>query len=145
MKILSATLLSLSFLAAAPAVADAGADRAEHLGTLTGGHWRSGDGQGSYRVILENVGFEHVSCRVWIEWLAAAASGKKSRFGQPPRVVARVPYNEISSGFWSCDPKKVRVSGTLLTLHARHAYSGESHPFCAALGAPGEYRDQGSC
>lgn len=144
MKTLAAALLSLSFLAPAPSVADTDANQAEHLGTLTGGHWPSRDGQGSYRVILENVGFEHVSCRVWIEWLATPASGK-NRSGQPPRVVARVSYNEISSGFWSCNPKKVGLAGTTLTIHANHAYSGENHKFCAVLGAPGEYRDQGLC
>ena len=84
MKILAAALLSLSFLAAsAVAGADASADlspdtnldEAELVATLEGGHWRSGDAKGTYRVILENVGFEHVSCRVWIEWLADARSG----------------------------------------------------------------------
>lgn len=144
MKILAPALLSLSFLVVAPCVAETDADQAELLGTLTGGSWHSRDGQGSYRVILENVGFEHVSCRVWIEWLATTASGKKQP-GQPPRLVARAAYNEISSGFWSCDPKKVRLAGATLTIRARHAYSGEDHKFCAVLGAPGEYRDQGVC
>jgi hypothetical protein len=144
MKILAAALLSLSFLVAAPCVAQTDADQAELLGTLTGGSWHSRDGQGSYRVIFENVGFEHVSCRVWIEWLATPASGKKPP-GQPPRLVARALYNEISSGFWSCNPKRAGLAGATLTLHAQHAYSGEDHKFCAVLGAPGEYRDQGVC
>lgn len=144
MKTLAAALLSLSFLVVAPSAAETDADQAELLGTLTGGSWHSRDGQGSYRVILENVGFEHVSCRVWIEWLATTTSGKKPP-GQSPRLVARAAYNEISCGFWSCDPKKVRLAGATLTIHAKHAYSGEDHKFCAALGAPGEYRDQGLC
>ena len=144
MKIVAAALLSLSSLVVAPCVAETDADQAELLGTLDGGSWRSGDGQGSYRVILENVGFEHVSCRVWIEWVATEASGKKSP-GQPARLVARAPYDEISSGFWSCNPKKVGLAGATLTIHATHAYSGESRKFCAVLGVPGEYRDQGLC
>ena len=87
MKILAAALLSLSFLAAsAVAGADASADvspdtnldEAELVATLEGGHWRSGDAKGTYRVIL-SVGFEHVSCRVWIEWLADARSGGASQ------------------------------------------------------------------
>lgn len=102
------------------------------------------DGQGSYRVILENVGFEHVSCRVSIERLATTTSGKKQP-GQPPRLVARASYNEISSGFWSCNPKTVGLAGATLTIHGKHTYSGENHKFCAVLGAPGEYRDQGLC
>ncbi len=144
MKILAAALLSLSFLVVAPCAADSDADQTEIVGTLAGGSWRSGDGQGAYRVVLENVGFEHVSCRVWIEWLATTASGKKPP-GQPPRLVARTSYDEISSGFWSCNPKQVGLAGATLTIHATHAYSGESRKFCAVLGAPGEYRDQGLC
>jgi len=144
MKTLAAALLSLSFLVAAPSVAETDSDQAELLGTLTGGSWHSRDGQGSYRVIFENVGFEHVSCRVWIEWQATTASGEKPP-GQPPRVVARALYNEISSGFWSCNPKRAGLAGATLTLHAKHTYSGENHKFCAVLGAPGEYRDQGLC
>ena len=108
MKILAAALLSLSFLAAsAVAGADASADvspdtnldEAELVATLEGGHWRSGDAKGTYRVILENVGFEHVSCRVWIEWLADARSGG-AKSGQPPRVVARclTPRSPTASG-----------------------------------------------
>lgn len=144
MKILAAALLSLSFLGAAPCVAETDADQAELLGTLTGGSWHSSDGQGSYRVIIENVGFEHVSCRVWIEWLATTSSGKKQP-GQPPRLVTRASYDEISNGFWSCNPKKVGLAGGTLTIHAKHTYSGENHKFCAVLGAPGEYRNQGLC
>ena len=146
MKILAAALLSLSFLAAsAVAGADASADlspdtnldEAELVATLEGGHWRSGDAKGTYRVILENVGFEHVSCRVWIEWLADARSGG-AKSGQPPRVVARVPYAEISNGFWSCGPKRNGLSGVTLTIPAKHAYSGEARKFQAVLGAPGD-------
>lgn len=144
MKILAAALLSLSVLVVAPSVADTDADQAELLGTVAGGSWRSSEGQGSYRVILESVGFEHVSCRVWIEWLATAASGKKPP-AQAPRLVARAPYNEISSGFWACNLKKAGLAGGTLIIHATHTYSGESRKFCAVLGAPGEYRDQGLC
>lgn len=144
MKILAAASLSLSFLLVTPCVAETDADQPELLGTLTGGSWHSRDEQGSYRVILENVGFEHVSCRVWIEWLASKTSGKQQP-AQPPRVVARTSYEEISSSFWSCNPKKVRLSGATLTIPATHTYSGENHTFCAVLGAPGEYRNQGSC
>lgn len=144
MKIFAAALLSLSFLVMAPSVAETDGDQAELLGTLTGGSWHSRDGQGSYRVILENVGFEHVSCHVWIEWLTTTTSGNKQP-GQPPRLVARTSYKEISSGFWSCNSEKVGLAGATLTIHANHTYSGENRKFCAVLGAPGEYRDQGLC
>lgn len=60
-------------------------------------------------------------------------------------LVARASYDEISNGFWSCNPKKVGLAGGTLTIHAKHTYSGENHKFCAVLGAPGEYRNQGLC
>ena len=151
MKILAAALLSLSFLAAsAVAGADASADvspdtnldEAELVATLEGGHWRSGDAKGTYRVIL----------RTWASSTSAAASGSSGWPMPGPaapsqasrRASARVPYAEISNGFWSCGPKRNGLSGVTLTIPAKHAYSGEARKFQAVLGAPGEYRHRGA-
>lgn len=103
---------------------------------VTGGHWRSGTEEGGFRVATESVGFEHVSCRAWIEWVTTSGAG------QPARVAARVSFTEVSNGFWSCEAgaKAVSLVEDRLTLRATHAYSHEARVFEAILGMPGEYR-----
>lgn len=134
----SHSMLLWLLLAATPAVAAQTSDEAETLAIVTAGHWQSGEQHGVYRVRLENVGFEHVSCRVWIEWLSAAASGK------PFTTLAKLPVAEASDSFWSC-PKRsgtVLLSDATLQLNLVHAYSLEPRVFNVVLGAPGHYQLQ---
>ena len=134
----SHSLLLWLLLAAAPAVAADAPDEAATLVIVTAGHWQSGEQQGVYRVRLENVGFEHVSCRVWIEWLSAAAPGK------PFATVAKRPLAEASDSFWSCPNRSdtVVLSDAALQLKLVHAYSLEPRVFNVVLGAPGRYQLQ---
>ena len=60
----SHSMLLCLLLAVTPAAAADAPDEAATLAIVTAGHWQSGQQQGVYRVRLENVGFEHVSCRV---------------------------------------------------------------------------------
>lgn len=135
----STALLYAIFLLAAPTGFAAPDEAATPATTIAGGHWKADTREGTYRVVVESVGFEHVSCRVWIEWMASPESG------QPARVTARVPFAEVSTGFWSCDPegKAISLSGNTLTIGATHTYSQEARTFEASLGAPGEYRMAG--
>ena len=131
----SHSMLLCLLLAVTPAVAADTPDEAATLAIVTAGHWQSGQQQGVYRVRLENVGFEHVSCRVWIEWLSAAAPGK------PFATVARLPLAEASDSFWSCPNRSdtVVLSDAALQLNLVHAYSLEPRVFNVVLGTPGHY------
>lgn len=134
----SHSMLLRLLLAVAPAAAADTQDEAATLAIVTAGHWQSGQQQGVYRVRLEDVGFEHVSCRVWIEWLSVPASG------QPFTMVARLPLAEASDSFWSCPNRSgtVVLSDAALQLNLVHAYSLEPRVFNVALGAPGHYQLQ---
>ena len=134
----SHSMLLWLLLAVAPAAAADTQDEAATLAIVTAGHWQSGQQQGIYRVRLENVGFEHVSCRVWIEWLSAAAPAK------PFATVAKLPLAEASDGFWSCPNRSgtVVLRDASLQLHLVHAYSHEPRVFKVVLGAPGHYQLQ---
>ncbi|MGN7830049.1 hypothetical protein ACTJI2_00320 [Pseudoxanthomonas sp. 22568] len=135
MKTSTAMLYAILLLAAPTAVAwpDEATTPAT---TISGGHWKADAREGTYRVVVESVGFEHVSCRVWIEWMSLPEAG------QPARVAARVPFAEVSTGFWSCDPggKAIALTNSTLTIGTTHTYSREARTFQAILGAPGEYR-----
>lgn len=137
MKITST--LALSFLLAfqaAGAMAETEAD-ASLVRVLDAGRWAEGSAKGTYRIVVEEVGFEHVSCRVRILWLASAAAGRN---GKP---VAEQAFAEVSTGFWSCGTGKQSIAvsaGNVLQVQATHTYSGEPCTFTAKLGTPGRYQ-----
>lgn len=142
----STALLYAIFLLAAPTAVAWPDEATTPATTISGGHWKADAREGTYRVVVESVGFEHVSCRVWIEWMSLPEPG------QPARVAARVPFAEVSTGFWSCDPGGKAIALTnntpthsmlinsTLTIDTTHTYSREARTFEAVLGAPGEYR-----
>ncbi len=131
-------LLLLLTLQAANAVAETQAD-ASTTRVVQGGRWADGVATGAYRIVVEEVGFEHVSCRVQIQWIASAPSGR------PAKLIAEQTFAELSTTFWSCGQGKqsVLVAGNVLKVQATHAYSGESCTFTARLGKPGRYQYEG--
>jgi len=131
-------VLLLLTLHAVGAVAETQAD-ASTTRVAQGGRWTDGAATGAYRIIVEEVGFEHVSCRVRIQWVASASSGR------PAKLAAEETFEELSTTFWSCGQGKqsVLVAGNVLKVQATHAYSGESCTFTAKLGKPGRYQYAG--
>ncbi len=131
-------LLLLLTLQAANAVAETQADTSVAR-VVQGGRWTDGAATGAYRIVVEEVGFEHVSCRVRIQWIGSAADGR------PAKPVAEQTFAELSTTFWSCGQGKqsVLVAGNVLKVQATHAYSGESCTFTARLGKPGRYQYEG--
>lgn len=131
-------LLLLLTLQAANAVAETQADTSVAR-VVQGGRWTDGAATGAYRIVVEEVGFEHVSCRVRIQWIGSAADGR------PAKLVAKQTFAELSTTFWSCGQGKqsVLVAGNVLKVQATHAYSGESCTFTARLGKPGRYQYEG--
>jgi len=131
-------VLLLLTLQAAGAVAETQAE-ASIARVMQGGRWTDGAATGAYRIVVEEVGFEHVSCRVRIQWVASATTGR------PVTLVAEQTFAELSTTFWSCGQGKqsVVVTGNVLQVQATHAYSGEPCTFTAKLGKPGRYQYAG--
>lgn len=131
-------VLLLLMLHAVGAIAETQAD-ASTTRVVQGGRWTDGAATGAYRIIVEEVGFEHVSCRVRIQWVASASSGR------PAKLAAEQTFEELSTTFWSCGQGKqsVLVAGNVLKVQATHAYSGEPCTFTAKLGKPGQYQYAG--
>src|SRR6186713_464278 len=63
---------------------------------VSGGYWEAGPQHGIYRAIVENQGFEHVSSRLWLEWVAEPDNAQAAH-----QVVGRVEVAEIGRGSWS--------------------------------------------
>ena len=66
------------------AAAQSGVPASVHS-VVSGGYWQARGQAGSYRVVLVNSGFEHVSTRVFIEWVREPGA-----VGRAPAVVSTV-------------------------------------------------------
>ncbi|WP_063640472.1 hypothetical protein [Achromobacter insolitus] len=134
----SLAVFLLLALQATSAVAETQADTSVAR-AVQGGRWTDGAVTGAYRIVVEEVGFEHVSCRVQIQWIASASPGR------PAKLVAEQTFAELSTTFWSCGQRmqSVLVTGNVLKVQATHAYSGEPCIFTAKLGKPGRYQNEG--
>lgn len=76
----------------------------------------------SYRVVIFNRGFEHVSSEVYLQWLDWREDG--------PHLVKSTLIAELSSGMWSVGSLSV-IPGKRcsMRLNATHTYSAESAEF----------------
>ena len=77
-----ATLL-FAVLAIPPAVGNTVAPGV--YGVVSGGYWAAQERAGHYRVVVVNSGFEHVTSRVFVQWVAGPLSASEA-----PTVIASV-------------------------------------------------------
>jgi hypothetical protein len=101
----------------------------------TGGSWQASNERGHYRVVVENMGWEHVASRVYIEWVAEYPEKQRTT------VLAAAMISELGTK-WSVGLPKITPSknGTSLELSAVHAYEPQKRKFVLELGTPGHYR-----
>lgn len=70
-------LFSLALLLPAPNLHAVAID-ADVMSVVSAGQWQSDVGQGTYRVVVRQQGFEHVSTGVVAEWVAWADDGESA-------------------------------------------------------------------
>ncbi len=103
-----------------------------------GGRWQVADEQGGYRVIVRDLGFDHVMSRVWLEWLSQSVDG--------PRVRTSVPIVEINQHVGlSVGSPIVLVSpkGTEIQFHAVESHDpAVKHLVRIRPGGPSKYSIQ---
>ena len=104
---------------------------------VSGGYWEAGSQHGMFRAIVENQGFEHVSSRLWLEWVAEPDDAQAAN-----QVVTRVEVSEISRDFWSVhvEPAEPPFAQGILRVSATQTHSLEERVFTIDLGSVGEYR-----
>jgi hypothetical protein len=83
-------------------VALAGAIDADVLAVVTAGQWQDDTGQGVYRIVVRQQGFEHVSTGVAAEWVDNSYES-----GAAARIVASEPL--VVSGLFSLGVPTVAV------------------------------------
>lgn len=63
----------------------------------SGGYWEEGDRSGIIRVIVVQQGWEHVTSRVYLEWI-------EERQAHELKIIRQAPVDEINeAGVWSID------------------------------------------
>ena len=104
---------------------------------VSGGYWEAGPQHGIYRAIVENQGFEHVSSRLWLEWVAEPDNAQAAH-----QVVGRVEVAEIGRGSWSVhvEPTQPPFAQGTLRVAATQTHSLEERVFTIELGSVGKYR-----
>jgi hypothetical protein len=101
----------------------------------TGGAWQTAEARGMFRVVIENLGAEHVHSRLWLEWLTDPAPER------PATVTARKLVSELSKGNWSLGlASDSDLSKGLLRVGATNPYTLEEKSFSVQIGAPGSYQ-----
>ncbi|MGF6177728.1 hypothetical protein [Ensifer sp. 4252] len=99
---------------------------------VEGGYWREdGIGEGSYRIIVVNQGFEHVSSRVVAEW--KLGSNEKER----AQIVHSLEL--VKGGFYSVGAPEIEFSrdGARVELEGTATFSSGTTVVCHFALAPG--------
>ena len=104
---------------------------------VTGGAWQTKKEHGRYRVVVEEGGWEHVTSRVYVEWLVEDVNER--------RIVVRAAalVSELGDK-WSIGQPKITPSkrGATVELPAANAFEPDKpmRKLFLELGAPGRYQ-----
>ena len=90
------------------------------------------DTSGQFRLVVTNMGWEHVSSRLSLEWLA---EGPKQSWV----VEKTVSIKEFDGGMWSTGMPIWSPEKSEFSLSATHTYSGEEKKFVLKPLAVGKY------
>lgn len=101
----------------------------------TGGTWSQGDRTGFVRVVVVNGGFEHVTSRLFLQWLAV--DREKGAW-----IVESIPVDSVNQpSVWSLRQPEIshEKEVTVVRLHAANPYDGEDTIFMVSVRGPGDF------
>jgi len=129
---LAPVLLWLASLSAAPAFAQAPLVEPNVDAVVQAGRWSEAEaGEGSYRVIVVALGFEHVSTRVLAQWKADGGEDGQARIVHEAELVAPGSYSLAA-------PKLTpTASGVRVELRGVATYDSRQRVVCRFDLAPG--------
>ena len=104
---------------------------------VTGGAWHTKNERGRYRIVVEEGGWEHVTSRVYVEWLLEDEDERRIVLGTASLI------SELGAK-WSIGQPKVTPSknGATVELPAANAFEPDRpmRKFFIELGPPGQYQ-----
>jgi hypothetical protein len=103
-----------------------------------GGYWIQGGDEGSYRIVIQTGGFEHIVSRVWLQWLSRSESQEDTI-----RVVASRELEEISGDGWRVHSAQLELRDGQweATLDGANSHSDPTLKarWRVTLGGPGKF------
>ena len=119
-------LATVNFAAASPQV------DSSVIFVARAGHWQTDESHGSYRVVLWNQGYEHVTSGVMVEWIADAVEANEN-----PRIL--FTKTVVEPTFYSFrEPKIVQLKDRVrIILSGVNSYEPEQEISCSFDLAPG--------
>jgi len=103
---------------------------------LSGGSWWSKGAHGSFRVIVREQGWEHVTSRVFVEWVTEPSTREL-----PPAVLVASEIQELRTSGCSVEASlEPSVTGATLRVAGSNAYTLEKCSFTVDLQSPGHYK-----
>ncbi len=102
---------------------------------VSGGAWEVSGKRGTYRVVVIEKGWEHVSSSVWIQWIEEDADKKSLR------LLTSIPVSQIGDLHLAVGVPEFLLSrdGTTVRLNATDNITNERTVFQLTPGKPGEY------
>ncbi len=101
----------------------------------SGGYWEDNDLSGIYRIVVVNQGWEHVSSKVYIQWLQEDTKGSKITIKESLLIT------NVSGGNWSIGQPHLEISksGTKCILSGTNPYTLEESKWVVQLAEVGKY------
>jgi hypothetical protein len=101
----------------------------------SGGYWEAEGRRGRYRIVVQNIGWEHVHSEMTIDWIEEDPSSSSLR------VFKSSPIAELNDG-WSVGTVALSyvAKKPVFSFTAAHSGSGEQSAYELHVGAPGKYR-----
>ena len=102
---------------------------------VSGGMWERATGVGTFRIVVQNVGWEHTRSLVQVQWLASDEATQKVR------IAAAVAVPELNEATWANIDSIRFLPGPGSRVEILYLVHGEGPQLrmVLALGAPGSY------
>ena len=101
----------------------------------SGGYWEEDDLSGVYRIVVVNQGWEHVSSKVYIQWIQEDTKNPKNTIKESLLITS------VSGVNWSIGQPHLEISksGTKCTLFGTNPYTLEESKWVVQLAGLGKY------
>ncbi|HUF73382.1 MAG TPA: hypothetical protein VMR74_10835 [Gammaproteobacteria bacterium] len=105
----------------------------EHV--VSGGYWETAELSGRYRIVVLNAGFEHVTPRVYVQWISDPTRTHDME------VMANVLVSELHPSTVSVGlPEPIYSDdGFFMRFESTNPWTLENETLVLRLGLPGEY------
>ena len=102
---------------------------------VSGGVWNAAPDVGTFRIVVQNLGWEHTRSRVQVQWLASDDATQKLR------LASTIAVPELNEATWANVDSVRFLPGSDAKVEILYVVHGEGPQvrMVLALGAPGSY------